>query len=354
MAEEIHFDVKAGIGHITLDRPKALNALTLDQIRQMYPRLREWRSDPDVHVVVLRSTGGKAFCAGGDIRALYDARKAEDFESLYSFYREEYRLNRLIWTFPKPYISFVDGIVMGGGVGISVHGSHRVVTERTMFAMPETGIGLFPDVGGTHFLPRCPGAIGTYLALTGARLREADALHAGYATHFVPAERLGELDEALACANGQEELGPAVTAMIDSYHEDPAPAPLAERQEVIDRCFSKSTVEEIIEALSAEGDEWSLAVRDDLLRKSPLSLKITLRQMQIGRLIDFDRAMQVEYRLARRFMHGQDFFEGVRAVIVEKDNAPRWQHASLADVGRDEVDAYFRPLSQGEELTFED
>ena len=314
---EIHFQRQGGLGHVLLDRPRALNALTLAQVRLMHPMLDDWAADPTVALVLVEGAGGRAFCAGGDIRALAEACRRGDVAQAAAFYREEYRLNRRIKTFPKPYVSILDGIVMGGGVGISAHGSHRVATERTLFAMPETGIGFFPDVGGSFLLSRCPGGSGMYLALSGARLGAADCLALGLVTHHVPSERIPALKEALA-AEGDAD------AVLARFHVDPGPAPLAARRPLIDRCFAQPTVAAVLAALDAESDPWAAETAAVIRAKSPTALLVTFEQMRRGATLDFDACLRMEYRLAWRVAPAHDFLEGVRAVIVDKDNAPAW------------------------------
>ncbi len=331
-AQPILFERRGGLAIVTLNRPAALNALTLDMIRQLDRRLAEWAVDPSVGAVVIRGAGGRAFCAGGDVRALYDGDAAYCAE----FYRDEYRLDRRVFRFPKPYVALIDGVVMGGGVGVSVHGSHRVASERTLFAMPETGIGLFPDVGGGYFLPRRPGRIGMYLALTGARLRAADCLYAGVATHYVPGDRLDALVDALADGD--------VDAPLARFATDPGPPPLAEHRAAIDRCFAGGSVETIIETLEAESGDWARTTRATLAAKSPTSLRLTFRQLSAGATLDFEAVLVMEYRLSQFCMAGHDFFEGVRAVVIDKDNAPRWRPATLAEVTEAEIERAFRPL----------
>ncbi len=348
--KELIVEVGGAAGRFTLNRPKALNALTLDQIREMDPVLRRWAADEEVKMVVVRGKGGRAFCAGGDIRTLYERWRAGDLAYFADFYSEEYRLNHLIKHYTKPYIAVLDGIVMGGGVGISIHGSHRIATENTLFAMPETGIGMFPDVGGTYFLPRLPGQIGMYLGLTGARLKPADCLYAGVCTHYVPAVRLMELQTALSEASESAAADLVIGAFAEEPPDDPA---LAELRGSIDRCFAASSVEAILAALEAEGSAWAVETRRILLTKSPTALKVAHRQLRLGAALSFDEAMKVEYRLSQRFMAGHEFFEGVRAVIVDKDNAPRWQPGTLEAISAAEVDAMFKPLAGGRELTFE-
>lgn len=347
-ADEILFESRAGIGHVTLNRPQAMNALTLGMIRAFDPQLCAWATDDAVQAVLIEGAGDRAFCAGGDIRALYDGGRTPGSSLCRDFYREEYILNRRIKRFSKPYVALLDGIVMGGGVGLSVHGSHRVASDRTLFAMPETGIGLFPDVGGTYFLPRCPGEVGMYLALTGARLKAADLMYTGIATHFIADAHLDAARAALAtCAGGAA----AIEAVLTRFAGDPGPPPLAAHRAAIDRCFAAGSVVEIMAALEAEGSEWAAATAKMMATKSPLSQKVTYRQIRDGAGLDFDAAMVLEYRLACRFMEDHDFFEGVRAIIIDKDNAPHWRPPSLADVNEAAVDAYFAPLGQ-EDLSF--
>ena len=336
---EIRFEQDGKLARIVLDRPKALNALTLAQVHAMHPQLAAWAIDPDVACVVIEGAGEKAFCAGGDIRALYEACKAHDMPFVQSFYRDEYRLNRRIKTFPKPYVALIDGIVMGGGVGISVHGSARVATERTLFAMPETGIGFFPDVGGTFFLPRCPGRTGLYLGLTGARLKAADTLYVGVATHYVPSERLAELCAELAA-------GKAADSTLSAFHQDPGPAPLAEKRAIIDECFAGDSLDAVMAALAAHPDPWAAQTLAVLRSKSPTALAIAFEQITRGASLDFDAAMRLEFRLALDLAPAGDFAEGIRAVIVDKDNKPAW--APRVDVGH----AFDTPPGCGD-LTFD-
>ncbi len=348
---DILFARQGGIALITLNRPKALNALTLDMIKALDERLTAWERDEEVRAVVIEGAGERAFCAGGDVRALYEAGTGGDPAVAREFYWHEYRQNRHIFRYAKPYVALIDGIVMGGGVGVSVHGSHRVATEHTLFAMPETGIGMFPDVGGGYFLPRLPGEIGMYLALTGARLKAADCLYAEVATHYVPARRLAEVKAALAEADLSGGR-PAVDRVLAEFHEDPGPAPLAEHREAIDRCFSGDSVEAILAALAAEGSAWAEDVRRTILQKSPFATKLAFRELREGAALSFEDDMRMEYRLCRNTMAGHDFYEGVRAVIIDKDNAPEWRPDSLDKVSEEEVARYFAPLSE-DELDFD-
>jgi len=340
--DDIQFDVADGLARVTLNRPGALNALTLDMILRFQAQLDAWERDPAVRRVVVRGAGEKAFCAGGDIRALYDGRGTAITAD---FFREEYRLNRRIFHYPKPYIALMDGITMGGGVGVSVHARHRVVCEATMLAMPETGIGLFPDVGASYFLPRMPGKLGAYMALTGGRLRAADCLYGGIADAFVPAARHDELIDALRDAAD-------IATVLKTFAEVAGTSQLSEDRAAIDRCFSGDTVEEIEAALRADGTDWAVKTLETMAGRSPTSQKIALRQIALGAALDFDDCMRMEYRLSQHLMAGHDFFEGVRAVVIDKDQSPQWRPARLDQVSDAAVEEYFAPLGPAE-LTFE-
>ena len=341
-SEDILFEVAGGLALVTLNRPAALNALTTDMIHRFDAQLVAWENDPSVHRVAVRGAGEKAFCAGGDIRALYDGRGTAITAD---FFRSEYRLNHRIFHYPKPYIALMDGITMGGGVGVSVHARHRIVCEATMLAMPETGIGLFPDVGATYFLPRMPGRLGAYMALTGARLRAADCLYGGIADAFVPMARHDALIEALRSDH-------VVDAVLRDFVADPGAAALAGQRDAIDRCFAGDTVEAVEAALEAEGGDWAGATLKTMAGRSPTSQKIALRQIALGAGLDFDDCMRLEYRLSQHLMAGHDFFEGVRAVVIDKDQTPQWRPVRLADVSDAMVAEYFAPLGPAE-ITFE-
>ncbi len=329
---DIAFAVRGGVGRVVLNRPDALNALTLEMALALDAKLRDWQDDPGLRSVLIRGQGSRAFCAGGDIRRLYDER---DGAYPRQFYRAEYHLNARLHRFAKPYIAFLDGIVMGGGVGVSVHGSHRIATEHTNFAMPETGIGLFPDVGGSYFLSRCPGSLGMYLGLTGARLDAADAIYCGIAQYFMPASQW-------------DALGAPDTIVAQPIE----PSKLAAHRALIDRCFDKPSVEDILASLAAETDAFAAVALATLRTKSPTSLKMTHRQIRAGRGLDFDDCMRMEWRMVNRVITGHDFYEGTRAAIIDKDRAPRWQPARLEDVTDDAVATYFAPLP-GDELRFD-
>ena len=355
--QEIVLGRHGGLAILTINRPRALNALTLGNYRRFAPALRSWAADPSVHAVVVRGAGERAFCAGGDVRAVYDAGRgiSGDPDLPAVFFREEYELIRTIHRFPKPYIAVMDGITMGGGAGISVNGGYRIATERTLFAMPETAIGLFPDVGATRFLNRCPGWIGRYLGLTGARLGADDTLYCGFATHYVPHDRVAELVAALGGAVGKTGGERArIDAVLAGFAENPGSAPLQALRPAIDRCFAGDSVEAVLDALGAEAAAggadagWPAETRAGLLTKSPTSLKLTLRQLTIGRDYDLEAALTLEYRMTQHVMAGRDFYEGVRAALIDKDQAPRWQPATLAKVSDDMIDAYFAPIGDRE------
>ncbi|HEX3674186.1 MAG TPA: enoyl-CoA hydratase/isomerase family protein [Rhizomicrobium sp.] len=334
------FERRDALGLITLNRPKALNALTHGMALAMQAQLDAWAEDAAVKAVVVRGAGDRAFCAGGDIRALYESGKAGTPYAL-DFYRDEYVLDATIKHYPKPYIALIHGIVMGGGVGVSVHGSHRIAGETTVFAMPETGIGLFPDVGGSYFLPRCPGEIGMYLALTGARLKTADTLCAGVATHFVPQAKWDALI-------GRVASGVAPDAALGDLAEEVPATFLAEHRAAIDRVFGLDSVEAVLAALDAEHTDWSRDTARTIRTKSPTSLKVAFRQNREGEGLDFDDCMRMEYRMVTRIVAGHDFYEGVRATIIEKDGAPKWSPPDLAGVSDADVAKYFVPLPRGE------
>jgi enoyl-CoA hydratase len=351
--EDILFGREGGVGAVLLNRPKALNAFTLDMYRRLEPMLHQWADDPAVRAVLIEGAGDRAFCAGGDVRRVYEAGKGISGDPSFTrvFFAEEYRIILGIHRYPKPYVAIIDGITMGGGAGVSVNGAHRVATEKTSFAMPETGIGLFPDVGGTHFLNRCPGQIGRYLGLTGARLGAADALYCGIATHFVPQDRVLELRTAVTGTvwrAGEERA--QIAAILASFAADPGPPPIAARRAMIDRCFAGDTVEAILDTLAGETEDaaWAEETRAILLTKSPTSLRITLRQLILGQGFDLAEALKLEYRMTQHVMAAHDFYEGIRAALVDKDQKPRWQPASLAEIDDRAAEAYFAPLGAGE------
>uniref|UniRef100_A0A3Q3XH13 3-hydroxyisobutyryl-CoA hydrolase n=1 Tax=Mola mola TaxID=94237 RepID=A0A3Q3XH13_MOLML len=334
-------------GVITINRPKVLNALNLSMIRQICPHLQKWENDKETGIVIIKGAGGKAFCAGGDIRAVTEAGKAG--ESLAEdFFREEYILNNAIGKcLQKPYIALIDGITMGGGVGLSVHGRFRVATEKTLFAMPETAIGLFPDVGGGYFLPRLRGKLGLFLALTGFRLKGRDVQRAGVATHFVESKKMADLEKELVDLKSPSAEG--VSRVLESYQNQSGldaekPFVLEKHLSDIDRLFSSGSVEGIMQNLKADGSEFANKQAEMLSKMSPTSLKVTYKQLQAGATLSLPDVLVMEYRLSQACMRGCDFYEGVRAVLVDKDQSPKWNPSTLEEVSDQMVEQCFSSL----------
>jgi enoyl-CoA hydratase len=336
-----------GVGRLTLNRPGALHALTTHMCRQMIEALLAWRGDPQVRAILIDHSGERGFCAGGDIRMLAESG-AGDGRLAREFFFTEYRLNELLFRLrpEKPVIVVMDGITMGGGVGLSLPARYRIATERTTFAMPETGIGLFPDVGGGWFLPRLHGKTGLWLALTGARVKAADCELLGIATDVVEAARIGEIKQAII------DAPEAIDTILTEFEVDPGRAPLGQYRDEIDRLFGHDSVEAIVAALQADGSDWAKAQAATLATKSPQTMKVALRQLERGgAMTAFADNMAMEYRIGARVVRKHDFLEGVRAVIVDKDNAPTWSPATLEGVTEDQLDAIFAPLPPGEEWT---
>jgi enoyl-CoA hydratase len=354
---EVLFERRGTAGIVTLNRPAALNAVTLGMVRLLHAQLAAWRDDPAVTRVLVTAAGGRAFSAGGDLRGLYEAARAGRQQDSLAFWREEYRLNAAIKHYPKPYVALIDGIVMGGGAGVSLHGSHRVAGDKFLFAMPEVGIGFFPDVGATWFLPRFPGELGAYCALTGERLKPADGIAAGVATHYVASVRFGDLVEALTGAAPVDALlgafaEPAGQGQGQGQGRGPEKGEVAARSAAIARLFAADRVEDILarldtQAASASTDApWAGAVAATIRSKAPRSLKLALAQVRRGRDWSFDDCMRAEWRIVSRVVYGEDFYEGIRAVIIDKDSRPRWHPASLAEVTPAEVDRHFAAVAQ--------
>jgi enoyl-CoA hydratase/carnithine racemase len=324
VAVDILADVHRGVGRILLNRPKALNALTTDMVVAIDRALAAWEHTP-LSAVVLASTSTKAFCAGGDIRTIREHSLAGDAEASERFFASEYRLNARIAEYPVPVVSLIDGVCMGGGLGLSIHGAFRVVTERAVLAMPETGIGFFPDVGASYFLPRLPGALGMYLGLTGHRLDAADALYTGLATHFVPTERLEAVGDALADSPGD----PVDVVLNRLAGRSPvAGSRLAEARGDVDRAFGAPSLGEIEKRLRHLDTPWAADALVALESASPQSLEITHALLARGRQLTLRECLDAELALARTTIRTPDFLEGVRAALVDKDRTPRWQRAS--------------------------
>lgn len=336
----VHTEGRTGV--VTLNRPKALNALTHPMVLRIDAALAAWEADPAVHQVLIRGAGERGLCAGGDIRAIHDDAKAGTTASA-DFWRDEYRLNARIARYPKPYVALMDGIVMGGGVGVSAHGSVRVVTERSRVAMPETGIGFVPDVGGTWLLGRAPGLLGTHLALTGTAVGAADALLCGLADHFVPAGRLPELTAEIA--------GAPVHEVLPKYAATPPAGELAGRRAWIDHCYAADTVEEIVERLLADGEPPAKEAAATILAKSPTALKTTLAALRrAAGLTTLEQVLAQEFRVSCHALASPDLVEGIRAQVVDKDRDPRWSPPRLHAVSDADVERFFAPLGAGREL----
>lgn len=337
---EVLFTINGQAGIITLNRPKALNSLNLEMIRSIMTQLQAWEKDDQVSCVIVEGAGGKAFCAGGDIRSVYLARLEGKRDYKDAIFREEYELNYYISKYPKPYISLIDGICMGGGLGISVHGSHRVVTEKTVMAMPETGIGFFPDVGASYFLNKCPGQIGMFMAITGEKINGADAIYSKLATHYVPSEKINELRGQLVKATSSKQA----SSIVETFKVTPPSSELVALQSLIDEIFVGNTVQEILEKLYAvkhpKAYEW---VRN-LAKKSPLSMAIAFTLLKRTQGKSLKKCLPIEFRLSQRFVENYDFFEGVRALLVDKDNEPKWQPNHLSKVTTTQVRSYFKDL----------
>ena len=338
---EVLVRVEGAVGRLTLNRPRALHALTTDMCRTMAEALLAWREAVDLRIVMIDHAGERGFCAGGDVR-----RVVQDGQAAREFFHAEYRLNELLFRYPKSVVTLMDGVTMGGGVGISRPARFRVATERTVFAMPEASIGLFPDVGGGWYLSRMPGHIGLWLALTGAHLRAADCKLVGVATHFVESACLPELKAAIVAEPA------ALECLLAEFVVDPGRPSLAVHQDEIEGIFSMASVEAIFEALAAAGTDWAREQLAMLRANSPQTLKVAFRQLQLGRKArSFGENMVMEYRVATRLAQCHDFREGVRALLVDKDKAPRWDPPALDGVTKALLDEIFAPLPSAEEWT---
>ena len=345
MTDDVLTSVEGGVGRIRLNRPKAIHALTTAMCEVMSEALLRWRTDPNVEVVLIDHAEGRGFCAGGDVVMLARSGNA-DAEEAKRFFFAEYRLNHLLFTYDKPTVAIMDGITMGGGVGISLPCDFRIATENTTFAMPETAIGLFPDVGAGWYLPRLRGRTGAFMALTGARLDGAECLWAGLATHYLPSDRLAEAKARIA-----EEPGD-IPSILNALSAGPPAARIAGNAEKIDRLFAMDSLEDIIASLRAEPSEWAAKELQAVSSKCPATAKVALRELAEGaRRSDFADEMRAEYRLAARMMLRPDFIEGVRAVLIDKDNAPSWVPATPEGVTGEMLDELFAPLPDDEEWT---
>lgn len=336
MTDEVQFTRQNHIGIITLSRVKALNALSLAMIVAMKGQLQAWQVDDEIHAVIIRAEEGRAFCAGGDVRWLYQTSQANNHQ-LMDFFVHEYELNTIINHYQKPYISLMDGITMGGGVGISLHGSHPIASDNFKFAMPETTIGFFPDIGGSHLLSKCPGHMGMYLGLTGNSLDADETYACGIVAAVVESNTMADVFDDLVSCDLSTNAHESVSNCIDKYSK-----PVVKDNKLqlkVDKYFSFDTVEKIIDSL--DGD-WGRDISENLLKKSPMSLKVTCRQLKMARGLSFDECIAIDANLVRNFMRGHDFFEGVRALLIDKDNNPIWQPSKLTEITDEMVDMYFQ------------
>jgi enoyl-CoA hydratase len=342
---EVIARIEGRVGRLTLNRPAALHALNTGMCELMIEALLAWQGDPVVTLVLLDHAGERGFCAGGDIRMLAESGAGDGVQAR-QFFHTEYRLNDLLHRYAKPVVAIMDGVAMGGGVGLAMPSRYRVATERTTFAMPETGIGLFPDVGGGWYLPRLPGRAGLWLALTGARLKAADCLALGIATHSVPSAKVEALKAALVVEPGR------AGSVLAAFAEPSPEAPIAARRADIDRLFAGDSVEAIFAALEADGGDWASDQLTSLKTKSPQTMKVAHRQLRLGAAMpSFAETMAMEYRIGARVVARHDFIEGVRALIVDKDNAPRWSPDTVEGVSEAMLDEIFAPLPLGPEWT---
>lgn len=345
MTSEIITRIDGKAGRIRLNRPKAIHALTTAMCTSIIDALEEWRGDLAVEAIMFDHAEGRGFCAGGDIRMLAESGAKDGVEAR-EFFHTEYRMNHRLFTYVKPTVAFMDGITMGGGVGIAMPCKYRVATENTRLAMPETGIGLFPDVGGGWYLSRLPGRTGQFLALTGARLDGAECLALGLATHYLPAEALEEAKDRIA-ADPQR-----IEGILGQLSVAPPPARIEQSRPLIDRLFAADTLEEIYAALAADDSDWAAKELATLRTKSPQTMKVSLRLLREGaRMQDFADEMRQEYAVGAHVVQRHDFIEGVRAVIVDKDNAPKWNPDTPEGVTEHMIDTIFAPLSEDEAWT---
>lgn len=345
MTDDLIIDVKDRTGHISLNRPKAIHALNLDMCRGMIDALLSWQPQDAVKAVMIDHSEGRGFCAGGDIRMLAESG-AKDGTEAKEFFYTEYRLNHLMFSYDKPIVAFMDGITMGGGVGISQPAKYRVATENTRFAMPETGIGLFPDVGGGWYLPRLEGRAGVFLALTGARLDGAECLALGLATHYLPSEKLDDAKTRIAAHPDR------IAGVLAELSVTPPSARIMGNMDKINQLFASDVYEDILGALEADGSDWAKKERETLGTKSPQTCKVALRQLAEGALMpDFAAEMKQEYAIGARVVQMHDFLEGVRALIIDKDNSPKWNPPTAEDVSDELIDTIFAPLPDDEAWT---
>ncbi|KAL4457481.1 hypothetical protein ABPG75_012346 [Micractinium tetrahymenae] len=352
---EVLPEVRGHSAVATLNRPRALNALNTGMVESLFELYSKWEADTNIACILLKGAGGKAFCAGGDVKTVVQQGLAGRFDEALRFFHSEYRLNYLISRLRTPHVALIDGITMGGGVGVSVHGTFRVATERTVFSMPECAIGLYPDVGGSYFLPRLHGGLGMYLALTGARLTGVDVRHAGIATHYIPSKHLPEVQQSIEdmglAASDAGRLGELLTSF--ERREALPEGQLAAKRADIDFCFGgKGSVEEIYAECERSGGQWGIDAIAQMSKGSPTSQKLSFEQLRRGASMDLGACLQMENRMVHRCVMNvaSDFYEGVQAALIHRSGAPQWEPASLKDVQPEHIEAFFRPLPPEREL----
>jgi enoyl-CoA hydratase len=340
------------LGVITLNRPKALNALNMPMIERMHEALDSWQNDPGVTAILARGAGERAYCAGGDLKDTWQAMQDPELSWYIQLFRREYALDWRIRTYPKPFIALIDGIVMGGGAGVSVNGAYRVATERTRFAMPECSIGIYPDVGATWFMSQFPGKMGLFLGLTSLQAGGSDAHYLGAATHYVTSGHLPALTDALAQAASSQDVASSVRSTLDRFHEQPASSHLAGLQSAVDCVFGQPSLEGILAALEREEGGWAADARAQIARNSPFSLAVCHRQLTTAQGLSFEDCLRREFFMSLHFGREADFREGMRAQIVDKDRNPAWRHRRLDEVDPSEVAAVFSPVAGVSGLEF--
>ncbi len=342
--QDIVFDVAPGVGGdvgvIILNRIKVLNALSFSMLQQMITKMQEWQEDESIKAVIIKSCSAQVFCAGGDIRFIYQNRH-QDFSKPHPYFKTEYELNKFLYHFTKPYIALCDGVTMGGGVGISIHGSHRVATNNMTWAMPETKIGFFPDVGVSYYLGQCADYSGYYLALSGRSIDATTALDLDLVDYVVSSESLIDIEQQIINTEFSDKANKSVNKIISGYKCDLNQSNLQEYAPIIRRCFSLNTVPAIFDALSLESCDWANSLFEELKQRSPLSLYVTYSQLNKVVGMSLDEVMAQDTSLVHNFLQGHDFYEGTRALIIDKDNAPTWRPASMDDVTDNMVQTYF-------------
>lgn len=342
MNQDVIFSIENQIGFITLNRPDALNALSCSMIQMIYQQLQQWKTDDRVRLVFMKAVDGKAFCAGGDVRWLYEKGRFERDLAI-SFFDLEYTLNQLIHEYPKPYLALMDGLTMGGGVGVSLHGAYPIASERFLFAMPETMIGFFPDIGASHLLARCTPSMGMYLGLTGERLNARDAMQLGLIKQVICSSDIPKLWRALLTINWTERPMEQLEACLVEFQKPEVESSLEQHETEIDQCFQYQSVHDIFTGLNQCDTEWSHRILSSLQKRSPLSLSVTCTQLTRARGLTLKQCLDMDRHLVRHFIADHDFYEGVRALLIDKDQTPRWSPACLDDIKKNQIAAYFEP-----------